>query len=92
MTLFNEATLAALLEDGRYVDVMIKNFGSSPGSNYYETRFEFDGVTVVSRFATDFHDMQFCSEPDARFAFDYEKLEDAIERHFGSALHDLEVD
>jgi len=87
---FNEAKLAAILVDGRFVDVTIKNFGWQGAA--YETHFEFEGVLLISRFTTVFHEPQFCSEPDVRFAYDYEKLEAAIETHFGCALHDLEVD
>lgn len=90
MTPFNEAKLAAILADGRIIDVTIKNFGWQ--GTAYETRFEFEGVTAISRFTTVFYQPQFCSEPDVRFARDYECLEVAIEKHFGCALHDLEED
>ena len=84
--------LAALLADGRFVDLVVKNFGWD-GENYV-TRFEFDDKRdhkiIESKFKTHFHQEQFCAEPDVRFASDFEILDDAMQRHFGAQLVDLE--
>lgn len=87
----NSVKVAALLEDARYVDVTIENFGWDREAECYTTRYSFDGTMTVSHFKTHFHTVQFCPTPDLRFLQDYEVLEVAIKRHFGSDLHDLEV-
>ncbi len=83
------AKLAAILSDGRFIDLVVKNFGWD-GENYV-TRFEFDAMAVESKFRTHFHQEQFCSEPDVRFLDDLEILGEAMQRQYGAQLVDIEV-
>jgi hypothetical protein len=87
---FNTAKLAAVLSDGRIIDVTIKNFGWDEATGSYVIEWSFEGIKSVSRFATIKHEPQFCSEPDVRLCRDYEHLEATIEKHCGCELDDLE--